>query len=70
MCLRRRKLRLKNILVANGIMQLRQGRKWTQLIYSETLNNEYIGRLIKCRLDNFSMSFILYFVNFSICENK
>ena len=25
---------------------------------------------IKCRLDNFSMSFILYFVNFSICENK
>jgi len=26
--------------------------------------------LIKCRLDNFSMSFILYYVNFSICENK
>ena len=25
---------------------------------------------IKCRLDNFSMSFILYNVNFSICENK
>ena len=25
---------------------------------------------IKCRLDNFSMSFILYFVNFSICESK
>ena len=25
---------------------------------------------IKCRLDNFSMSFILYYVNFSICENK
>ena len=25
---------------------------------------------IKCRLDNFSMSFILYFVNFSICENE
>ena len=25
---------------------------------------------IKCCLDNFSMSFILYFVNFSICENK
>ena len=25
---------------------------------------------IKCRLDNFSMSFILYFVNFSIYENK
>ena len=26
--------------------------------------------LIKCRLDNFTMSFILYYVNFSICENK
>ena len=25
---------------------------------------------IKCRLDNFSMGFILYYVNFSICENK
>ena len=25
---------------------------------------------IKCRHDNFSMSFILYYVNFSICENK
>ena len=25
---------------------------------------------IKCRLDNFSMSYILYYVNFSICENK
>ena len=25
---------------------------------------------IKCRLGNFSMSFILYYVNFSICENK
>ena len=25
---------------------------------------------IKCRLDNFSMSFMLYYVNFSICENK
>ena len=25
---------------------------------------------IKCRLDNFSMSFILYYVNFSICKNK
>ena len=25
---------------------------------------------IKCRLNNFSMSFILYYVNFSICENK
>ena len=25
---------------------------------------------MKCRLDNFSMSFILYYVTFSICENK
>ena len=25
---------------------------------------------IKCRLDNFSMSFILHYVNFRICENK
>ena len=25
---------------------------------------------IKCRLDNFSMRFILYYVNFSICENR
>ena len=25
---------------------------------------------IKCRLDIFAMSFILYYVNFSICENK
>ena len=25
---------------------------------------------IKCRLGNFSMSYILYYVNFSICENK
>ena len=25
---------------------------------------------IKCRLDNISMSFILYYVNFSICDNK
>ena len=25
---------------------------------------------IKCRLDNFSMSFMLYYVNVSICENK
>ena len=26
--------------------------------------------IIKCRLDNFLMSFILYYVHFSICENK
>ena len=25
---------------------------------------------IICRLDNFSMSFMLYYVNFSICENN
>ena len=38
------------------------------VLYSESLNNEYIGR-IKCRLDNFSMSFILYYVDFSNGEN-
>ena len=27
-------------------------------------------KFIKCRLENFSMSFILYYVNLSICENK
>ena len=27
-------------------------------------------KFIKRRLDNFSMSFKLYYVNFSICENK
>ena len=27
-------------------------------------------KFIKCRLDNFLMSLILYYVNFSICENK
>ena len=25
---------------------------------------------MKCRLDNFSMGFILIYVNLSICENK
>ena len=29
-----------------------------------------LEEFIKCRLDNFSMSFILYFVNFNIFENK
>ena len=29
-----------------------------------------LEEFIKCRLDNFSMSFTLYYVNFSICENK
>ena len=29
-----------------------------------------LEEFIKCRLDNFSMSFILYYVNFSICGNK
>ena len=38
--------------------------------YSETLNNEYIGRIIQMSSWNFSMSFMLYYVNFSICENK
>ena len=27
-------------------------------------------KFIKCRLDNFSMSFILFYINFSVCENK
>ena len=39
--------------------------------YSETqLITNTSEEFIKCRLDNFSMSFILYYVNFSICENK
>ena len=25
---------------------------------------------MKCRLDNYSMGFILFYVNLSICENK
>ncbi len=29
-----------------------------------------LEEFIKCRLDNCSMSFILYYVNISICENK
>ena len=34
-------------------------------------NFVYLSKIfIKCRLDNFSMSFILYYVNFSICESK
>ena len=38
--------------------------------YSETLNNEYIGRSYQMSSWQFSMSFILYYVNLSICENK
>ena len=39
--------------------------------YSETqLITNTSEEFIKCRLDNFSMSFILYYVNFSICTNK
>ena len=34
------------------------------------LNNEKSEEFIKCRLRNCSMGFILYFVNFSVCENK
>jgi len=37
-------------------------------IYSETLHNEYIGRIYQMSSWQFSMSFILYYVNFSICE--
>ena len=37
--------------------------------YSKTLNNEYIGRIYQMSSWNFSMGFILYYVNFSICEN-
>ena len=39
-------------------------------LYSETLKKNTSEEFIKCRLDNFSMSFILYYANFSICENK
>ena len=28
------------------------------------------NEFIKCRLEHFSMSFILYYVNFSICRNR
>ena len=38
--------------------------------YSETLNNEYIGRIYEMSSWQISMSFILYYVNFIICENK
>ena len=40
-----------------------------KLRYSETLNNEYIGRIYQMS-SWVSMSFILYYVNFSSCENK
>ena len=42
-------------------------RYFYQISYNETLTSE---EFVKCRLDNFSMSFILYYVNFNICENK
>ena len=39
-------------------------------MYSETINNEYIGRIFQMSSDKFLMSFMLYYVNFKICENK
>ena len=36
----------------------------------KTLITNTSEEFIKCRLDNFLMSFILYYVNFTICENK
>jgi len=36
----------------------------------EPLITKTSEEFIKCRFDNFSMSFILYYVNFSICINK
>ena len=41
-------------------------RNFQILIFELATSEEFI----KCRLDNFSMSFILCFVNFRICENK
>ena len=29
-----------------------------------------LKEFMKCRLDNFSMGFILFYVNLSICDNK
>ena len=29
-----------------------------------------LKEFMKCRLDNFSMDFILFYVNLNICENK
>ena len=45
---------------------------FTLLIYStvKILITNTSEEFIKCRLDNVSMSFRLYFVYFSICENK
>ena len=43
---------------------------WFQVMYSETLNNEYIGRIYRMSSWYFFNEFLLYYVNFSICENK
>ena len=43
---------------------------WFQVMYSETLNNEYIGRIYRMSSWHFFNEFLLYYVNFSICENK
>ena len=49
--------------------------KFTDLLYLKQSTvkpviTNTLEEFIKCRLDNFSMSFILYYVNFSIIENK
>ena len=42
-----------------------------ELIYSETLNNEYIGIIYQMSSWQFCNEFYtIYYVNFSICENK
>ena len=45
-------------------------KKWRYFNTVKPLITKTSEEFIKCRLDNFSMSFILYYVNFSICENK
>ena len=45
--------------------------RWNSVLCTvKPLITNTLEEFIKCRLDNFSMSFILYYVNFSICENK
>ena len=50
-----------------GILKLYNGSKYTV----KPLNNEYIGRIYQMSSWQFFNEFyILYYVNFSICENK
>ena len=44
--------------------------RWLKNYTVKPLITNTSEEFIKCRLDNFSMSFIPYYVNFSICENK